>query len=197
MFFSYIARIINGIFLTVLLLAEPITGVTLPFEVQNQVISQEAVIEDEKINKSSDWEIEIPKINLKAEISEGTDVKVMNQYVGHFEETAKATGNVGLAAHNRGYPVNYFRDLKLLELGDEIKYKYFDESKIYSIDKIKIIKDTNWEMLKNTEENRLTLITCIENEPEYRLCVQAVEIGGKYENQKINNNTNDNDNNDV
>ena len=29
--------------------------------------------------------------------------------------------------------------------------------------------------LEKTEENTITLITCVENEPEYRRCVQAIE----------------------
>ena len=39
----------------------------------------------------------------------------------------------------------------------------------------KIIKDTDWEPLEDTEKDKITLITCVENEPEYRRCVQAVE----------------------
>ena len=44
----------------------------------------------------------------------------MNTYIGHFEESAKKEGNICLAAHNRGYPVNYFQNLKLLKKGDKI-----------------------------------------------------------------------------
>ena len=33
-----------------------------------------------------------------------------------------------------------------------------------------IIKDNDWEKLEQTEENAITLITCIENQPEYRRC---------------------------
>lgn len=181
MFFRCVARNINAIFLTVLMLTMPVTKVAVPLEVQKQVQAQVSVAVVEDISDSSKWKIEIPKINLKAEISEGTNANVMNQYIGHFEETPELIGNVGLAAHNRGYPVNYFKDLKLLEIGDKIYYKYFEKNKTYIVNEIKIIKDTNWEMLKNTGENKLTLITCIENEPEYRLCVQAIEIGGNYE----------------
>ena len=47
------------------------------------------------------WKIEIPKINLIAPIGEGTSMEVMNKYVGHFENTEKWNGNIGLAAHNR------------------------------------------------------------------------------------------------
>ena len=144
---------------------------------------------------NNEWKIEIPKIELIANISNGTDEKTMNEYVGHFDETVLINGNVGLAAHNRGYKVNYFKNLKKLEIGDRIYYTYLGHKKEYIIDKITIIKDTNWGPLANTKENRITLITCIENEPEYRLCVQAIEIGGKNETEKNNNTTNDNDNN--
>jgi len=121
------------------------------------------------------WKIEIPKINLTAEISSGTTEDVLNNYVGHFSETAKDNGNVGLAAHNRGYNVNYFSRIKELENGDEIYYTYNGIRKEYIVNSKLIIKDTNWNYLKNTEDNRITLITCVENEPEYRRCIQAIE----------------------
>lgn len=132
--------------------------------------------EIQSINKSVDWEIEIPKINLKAKIAEGTTKEIMDVFVGHFEETAKDIGNIGLAAHNRGYKVNYFQDLKKLKEGDEILYKYNGKQRKYFVKTLKIIKDTDWTLLENSEENKITLITCVENEPEYRRCVQAVEI---------------------
>lgn len=53
------------------------------------------------INEEDCWSIEIPTINLKADIAEGTTEAVMNKYVGHFEGTEFWSGNVGLAAHNR------------------------------------------------------------------------------------------------
>lgn len=121
------------------------------------------------------WYLEIPSINLKANISEGTTKEVMDNYIGHFEETQKTIGNIGLAAHNRGYKNNYFKDLKKLKTGDEIKYKYKDFEKTYIVEEHKIIKDTDWSSLENTEENKITLITCVENEPEYRRCIQGIE----------------------
>ena len=121
------------------------------------------------------WKIVIPKISLEAEISEGTSKEIMDKYVGHFQETSSSFGNIGLAAHNRGYEVNYFSDIKKLRNGDEIIYKYYDFEKTYIVDKNIIIKDINWDYLEPTEENKITLITCVENEPEYRRCVQAIE----------------------
>ena len=121
------------------------------------------------------WKIMIPEISLEAEISEGTSKEIMDKFVGHFEETTKISGNVGLAAHNRGYAVNYFANIKQLKENDKIIYQYNGEQKTYSVIENKIIKDTDWSLLENTKDNRITLITCVENEPEYRRCVQAKE----------------------
>lgn len=121
------------------------------------------------------WQIKIPKINLIANIKEGTDEETLNQFVGHFEETQRQDGNIGLAAHNRGYEVNYFARLRELKKGDEIIYQYKNYNKTYEVIRVLIIKDTNWDILENTEENILTLITCVENEPEFRRCVQGEE----------------------
>lgn len=136
---------------------------------------KEKTPEIQTVEKDVIWQIEIPEISLKAPISEGTTKEILDEYVGHFENTSKTTGNVGLAAHNRGYKVNYFKDLKSLKQGDEIIYKYNEFEKIYEVEKCRIIKDTEWEYLEETEENMLTLITCIENQPEYRRCIQAIE----------------------
>ena len=141
--------------------------------IMNQEFNTENKIENEEKNER--WEIEIPKISLKATIAEGTTKETLNQYVGHFEQTQKEEGNIGLAAHNRGYEVNYFQNLKLLQKVDEIKYIHNQFEKIYEVEKCRIIKDTEWEYLEDTEDNRLTLITCVENQPEYRRCIQAVE----------------------
>ena len=151
------------------------------FEVENVV--QEAKeqvktneITKEKITENLDaWCLDIPKINLKANINEGTTKEVMENYIGHFEETTKENGNVGLAAHNRGYKTNYFQKIKELKEGDSIFYTYKGETKEYLVTKHVIIKDTDWTYLEDTDKNTITLITCIENEPEYRRCIQGEE----------------------
>ena len=125
--------------------------------------------------KEKQWYLKIPRIFLEAEIAEGTTTEVMNTYIGHFKESAKKEGNICLAAHNRGYPVNYFQNLKLLKKGDKIEYKYQNFKKEYEVTENYIIKDTDWSCMEKTEENEITLITCIENEPEYRRCIKGIE----------------------
>ena len=99
----------------------------------------------------------------------------MDDYVGHFEESSKESGNICLAAHNRGYKNNYFSRLKELQEGDEITYTYHDIERTYMVTKHEIIENTDWSNLEPTEENTITLITCVENEPEYRRCIQGIE----------------------
>lgn len=125
--------------------------------------------------KSEKWQLEIPVINLKADIAEGTTTEILNEYIGHFEETSVEDGNIGLAAHNRGYPVNYFADLKKLKEGDKIIYTYNTYERKYQVIQNKIIKDTDWNVLEDEEKNELTLITCVENEPKYRRCIKAIQ----------------------
>lgn len=132
-------------------------------------------------NENSDWYLEIPNINLKANIAEGTTKEIMDKYIGHFEETQKITGNIALAAHNRGYENNYFHNLKELNEGDDILYTYKGETKEYIVEKHYIIEETDVSCLEDTEENIITLITCVENEPKYRRCIQGIEKLGKEE----------------
>lgn len=131
--------------------------------------------ENLKINQSK-WIIEIPKINLLAPIKEGTSQEVLADAVGHFEESEKYEGNVALAGHNRGYNCDFFGEIKKLKNGDKIIY-YTDEGKTeYEVVLNKIIHQTDWKYIENTEDNRITLITCVENMYEYRRCIQAVEV---------------------
>lgn len=129
-----------------------------------------------KSEEKVEWYIEIPTISLKAPITEGTTKEILDNYVGHFEESPTKKGNVCLAAHNRGYKNNYFENLKKLKIGDEIFYKNNEYEEKYIVSKHEIIKDTDWVNLENTKEDKITLITCVENEPNYRRCIQGEKL---------------------
>lgn len=74
-----------------------------------------------------------------------------------------------------GFPINYFEKIKDLKLGDEIYYKTQYGTKTYEVILSTIIDETDWSYLQETEENKITLITCVRNKPNKRLCVQAIE----------------------
>lgn len=127
-FYIYSKRGINAISLIIAILIYLNISVVFP-KTNNNVKIKARLIKSQGIyniveNINNDWELEIPKINLEAEISEGTDMETLNRNIAHFSETVKENGNIGLAAHNRGYKVNYFQNIKNLEEGDKIFYTY-------------------------------------------------------------------------
>lgn len=126
--------------------------------------------------KQNDWRIFIPTLNLDAPILDGTSQSILRKAVGHFEDTPTLDGNVCLAAHNRGYKYNFFQEIKRLNIGDVITYQKGEVSRIYSVKWKGKIEETDLSYIKNTKENMLTLLTCVEDMPEYRLCVQAYQI---------------------
>ena len=118
----------------------------------------------------------IEKIGLKATIKEESNNLVLRDYIGHIENTATYDGNVGLAAHNRGNQYSYFARINELENGDVITYQTKFFTRNYKVNNIQTILETDWSLLEDTQENKLTLITCIANKRVQRLCVQATEV---------------------
>jgi len=128
--------------------------------------------------KSELGKITIPSILLEqAPVKEGTELSTLNEAIGHIATTSLYYGNVGLASHNGGTEnANYFENLKNIKVGDEIFYETIYGTKRYIVKTIEKIANDDWSYLEATKDNRLTLITCIRNHPELRLCVQAVEF---------------------
>ena len=145
--------------------------------IEENMYVEEKLEEQVQVQENIDyWKVEIPKINLIANINEGTTSDILAKSVGHFEETPRFEGNIGLAAHNRGYKMNFFENIKNLDIGDKIIYTYEGTTIEYEVDKLVIIKETDWSYLEPTNENKVTLITCVKDSPEYRLCVQGKEV---------------------
>ena len=136
---------------------------------------EQEVTEDDGFEEDLIGSLKIEKINLNGTVKEGSTNEILRDYIGHIEETAKYDGNVGLAAHNRGNKYSYFARINELEPGDEIVYTTKYGERKYIVDTKKEILETDWSKLEGTTDNRLTLITCIKNKVNQRLCVQAVQ----------------------
>lgn len=63
--------------------------------------------------------LEIPAIDVKVKIYEGTSNASLAKGAGHFENMSIWNGNVCLAAHNRGTNA-YFGEIHTLDNGDEV-----------------------------------------------------------------------------
>ena len=116
--------------------------------------------------------LEIPAINFKDIVVKGTDQLALAQGIGLFEHSNILEGNVCLAGHNT---YRFLANLKYVKEGDIIKYSSALGNKEYKVTTIKQIQETDWTMLEDTEDNRITIITCVRNKPKLRLCVQGIE----------------------
>ena len=144
----------------------------------NEDYFQYPITDVSEVRDSSDGSIgtlRIPEIDLKVTAYDGDTYEAMKKGVGHIASTSAWDGNIGLVGHNRGSN-DYFRKLKNLELGDEITYKTKLGTREYEVTFIGRISETDWSRLQYTDDNRITLITCVEDVPDKRLCVQAVEV---------------------
>jgi sortase A len=102
--------------------------------------------------------IEIASIGLTAMIQEGTSNRALQRGVGHITGTALLgkSGNVGLAGHRD----TFFRKLRDIQAGDNIKLTTLSGSILYRVDLISIVEPEDSRVLGDTGENILTLVTC-------------------------------------
>lgn len=117
--------------------------------------------------------IKIDKIGFQGLVYKGTSLDTLSKGVGHFESSPYLNGNVCLAAHNTN---KFWAKLHILEKNDKITYTSFLGTKEYEVTDVAEISETDWSKLSNTNENMLTLITCVKGKSALRLCVQALEV---------------------
>lgn len=132
-------------------------------------------LNDLKQSDGSIGQVSIERVGLNCKVYEGATDSSMSKGAGHYTSSGLYTGNVGLFGHNRGnHP--YFGKLKNVKVGDIVKYKTAIGTKTYKVTFVGAISYTDFSYLNEMGDNRITLITCIANQPSLRLCVQAVEI---------------------
>lgn len=118
--------------------------------------------------------LSIPKLGINVKVWEGETAASMAKGLGHYSSTSGWDGNCGVCGHNRGAKYN-IGAIKNLSAGDLITYTTVYGTRTYQVTMVKTIADTDWSYLQPTADNRITLTTCLENQPSKRICVQAVE----------------------
>lgn len=117
--------------------------------------------------------LKIPVIDVSVKIYDGTSTENMKKGATHFPETSYWDGNVAMAAHNRN---SYFGKIYKLRNGDKITYSTNIGTRKYEVTSVYKIDDDDTSCLNDSTENRLTLLTCVENQSAYRWCVIAREV---------------------
>ncbi|MEW9077510.1 class D sortase [Terrisporobacter glycolicus] len=123
--------------------------------------------------------LEIPKINIRVAVKEGTDKGTLEKYVGHFENTALPgeKGNFAVAGHSAYTTNKFFSNLNELEIDDSIKAKVNEKEYLYKVTDIQVVKPENLKVLnpQKQDSKEITLVTCT---PKYigtdRLVVKGV-----------------------
>lgn len=106
--------------------------------------------------------LSIPSISCKAAVKEGSNRGILAKALGHMEGTALPgqIGNCVIAGH-RNYNFGlYFNRLNEVALGDEIAITTREGVYTYTVTEIKVVEPEELSVLDQTENARLTLITC-------------------------------------
>jgi sortase A len=102
--------------------------------------------------------LEIPAAGLSVMVLNGTDDATLDRAVGRIEGTSwpGEAGNLGIAGHRD----SFFRGLRHLSGGDEIKLTTLDGIAHYKVSEIRVVDPVAVEWLGTSEHTTLTLVTC-------------------------------------
>ena len=160
--------------------AAPLKVISDPEAIWNEdtYAGKHTSIEKAQMKDGSIGVLTIPTLNLSVNVYESPDnMEAMSKGVAHFPSSSAFDGNVSLSAHNVNMDGSdgYFKYLYTLEKGDNITYMTALGERSYIVDSIKTIAASDWTPLNYTDDNRLTMITCISGQADKRLCVTAIE----------------------
>jgi len=102
--------------------------------------------------------IEISSIGLAAMIMEGIDGRTLRHAVGHIPGTPLPgqQGNVAIAGHRD----TFFRGLRNIRKDDEITLTTLNGTNRYRVDSTQVVAPEHTEVLDDSGEAILTLVTC-------------------------------------
>ena len=105
--------------------------------------------------------VDIPSINLRGQIYNGTDDETLKYYVGRFTTGVMPgeIGNFALAAHNNIY-TELFRDLHKVEIGAKVRIVTRTKEYVYQVTSKNVISPTQVEVLAAAKKKEITLVTC-------------------------------------
>lgn len=119
--------------------------------------------------------IDIEKIDVHTVIAEGSTLDVLENNIGHFENTAMPgeEGNFSIAGHRNTINNEVFRNIDKLEVGDKIKITTLTEIFQYEINDIFVTSPSDIDVLnQNLNEKTMTIVTCT-NRGKDRYIVKA------------------------
>ena len=107
--------------------------------------------------------IEIPSIDIRYPVMEGTGSAVLNAGIGHIPETAGIgeSGNCVLCGHNGSRYGTFFTPLNQISIGDDVTIiDKNGQTHIYEVTGTEVVNPYDNSIKTQGEEKELTLFTC-------------------------------------
>ena len=106
---------------------------------------------------------------------DGTDKETLSVAAGHFEGTGSVgKGNYCIAGHNSTIYAEIFNELDKIQIGDEIYLIDNDNNRtkyIYVVSAYNIVNPKNISVLDDFGDDRLTVITCTDDEKNRQVVI--------------------------
>lgn len=123
------------------------------------------IILDKKILEELNTSISIPNILIEGGIFQGTDAYTMDKGFWHFPSSTYPghKGNFVVIGHrfmNVPPAKDTFYNLDKVNIGDEVKVKHNEGEYTYIVTETKIVEANDVSVVKESDDYRLTLITC-------------------------------------
>ena len=151
-----------------------------PIDVEEETPIEEEEVVEEPVEENNDYTYE--------EYLGVIDISKINLYKGFYNKTSNLNnvkfnlyvlpvsaypdierGNLIIAGHSGNYNNSYFRNLYLLEVGDDITIHYNNKKYIYEISKIYLEdKDGSVRIIRDNSKTALTLITCTKDDNNHQ-----------------------------
>ena len=118
---------------------------------------------------------EIPELDIKVPVLEGTDSKKLQVSAGHFEGTGSlGKGNYCICGHNSTVYAEIFNDLDHIKTGDEMYLVDIDDNRThykYIVTEYKTVEPSDTWVLNDFGDNRLTVISCTDDGKQRQVVV--------------------------
>lgn len=110
--------------------------------------------------------VEIPELEIKYPVFEGTGAVQLNEGIGHMESTAPlcGTGNCVLAGHNGSRRGMFFTNLGSARAGTEVKITTkAGVTHCYTVEEMRVVNSYDGWVTEESDTELLTLFTCAEH----------------------------------
>lgn len=117
----------------------------------------------------------VERFGRVVDVFEGETLSNMDKGAGRFSFSGLNYSNTALIGHNRGIRNGFFSFVRQLEKGDILRLDAGLTVRYYVVAGIQIVRETDFSWAADFGDTRLTLVTCVEYQRDYRRVVYAIQ----------------------